>query len=348
MVDPETDAIAVAVGIAPAIRGIDEAGPVVPIGHLIGGLFHRPFGAVVEIVPFQFHLVVEKVEGAVHTAHPGRGDTVSAAESATAPAHAASAAAHALHHAAGQIIESPVVGIVPVQDDADLAFVGELARKGGTLETIVPLARIRSRHVMTATQHHIPERTLFHARMERQIDDGLLVSVVNPRKLGLLRFLVHHLQLLDGFGGDILGCQLRIVQEEGLSVNGYLADGLAIGGNGTVLPYFNTREFLQEVFQHVVVGSLERGSVILYRIFLDDDGIAGSAYRSGVQHLTVGFHLQHAQIHVPLNVYLPGNGFVPQDFRLERVGTRAYLLQDRSAFVVRQGVFLGLVRTRLG
>ena len=348
MVDPETDAIAVAVGIAPAIRGIDQAGPVVPIGHLIRGLFYRPFGAVVEIVPFQFHLVVEKVEGTVHTAHPGRGDTVSAAETAAAPAHAAATAAHALHHAAGQVVKAPVIGIVPVQDDADLALVGELARKGGTLETIVPLARIRSRHVMTAAQHHIPERTLFHARMERQIDDGLIVSVIDTRKLGLLRFLVHHLQLLDGLGGDIFGRQLRIVQEEGLSVNGDFADGLAIGGNGTVLPYFNTREFLQEVFQHVVVGSLERGSVILYRIFLDDDGIAGGAYRSGVQHLTVGFHLQHAQIHVPLNVYLPGNGFVPQDFRLECVSPGSDLLQDRSAFVVRQGVFLGLVRTRLG
>ena len=110
---------------------------------------------------------------------------------------------------------------------------------------------------MSAAGHHIAEESVHHSLLDAEVDDCLLLSVVNSGELGLLRFLLHYLHLLDNLGRDVLRREGRVVQEEGFSVYGYLADSLSVGGHASVFADFHAREFLEKVLEHVVVSGLE-------------------------------------------------------------------------------------------
>ena len=110
---------------------------------------------------------------------------------------------------------------------------------------------------MSTSGHHIAEESVHHSLLDAEVDDCFLLSVVNSGELGLLRFLLHDLHLIDNLGRDVLRREGRIVQEEGFSVDGYLADSLPVGCHASVLADFHARELLEEVLEHVVVSGLE-------------------------------------------------------------------------------------------
>ena len=149
---------------------------------------------------------------------------------------------------------------------------------------------------MTTTGHYVAEDAVHHALLHAEVNHGLVFTVVDAGEGCLLTLLLHHLHLLDELGGDVLGGQLRVVQEEGFAVYGDFGDGFTVGGDGTVLIHFHAGEFLQEVFQHIVVGNLEGRGVILHRIFLDDNGITNGTDGCSIQHFQVLFHLDDAQV----------------------------------------------------
>ena len=96
-------------------------------------------GIVIKVVAADIHPVVEKVTGSVQATHPRAQDAVSAAEAAASAhaAHAAATAAHSAHHIPGEVIESSSVGIVGVENQAEIGMLVEPSNKGSPLITEV-------------------------------------------------------------------------------------------------------------------------------------------------------------------------------------------------------------------
>ena len=194
---------------------------------------------------------------------------------------------------------------------------------------------------MSGAGGEVAEYAVHHALLHGEVNDGFVVAVVNAGKFGLFALLLDDLDLLHQLGGEVAGGQLGVVQEESLAVDGDFLDGFAVGGDAAVFAYFNARELLQEVYEHVVVRDLEGGGVVLHRILLDDDGVAHGAHGSGVQDFLVQFHLDDAQVGIGLQVHHFLVGLVAQEFGLEGVDAGAHLFQGGFAVAAGQGV-LGL------
>ena len=194
---------------------------------------------------------------------------------------------------------------------------------------------------MTHAAGNVAEHAVHHTLLHGEVDDGFVVAVVDAGKFGLLTLLLDDLYLFHQFGGQVAGSQLRVVQEEGLAVDGDLGDGFAVGGDAAVFAHFNAGELLEEVHQHIVVRDLERRGVVLDGVFLDDDGVAHGAYGSSVQDFLVLFHLDDAQIGIGLEFNDFLIGLVTQQFGLEGVASRAHLFNGGLAVAAGQGV-LGL------
>ena len=338
MVQAHAETVTVGEAAAETVGIGNEGGFVVTVGFLIGILLHVHDGAVIHVVGTQLHLVVKQIPVAVHAGVPGSGETVAAAESAAAhTAHHAHAAHHAAHHIAGQVRETPVVGVVAAGDEAKLCAFRELAHHEVAL--IAPVVGNvglgRGGEVVTAAGRYVAENAVHHALLDTEVDDGFLVAVVDAGEFGLLALLLHHLYLLNHLGREVLGSQLRVVQEEGFAGNGDFGDGFTVDGDGTVFAHLYAGKLLQEVFQHVVVADLERRGIIFNGVFLDDDGIAHGAYGSGVQHLLVLFHLDDAQIGIGLEVNFFLIGLVAHEFGLEGVYAGTHFLNGGLA--VRSG-----------
>ena len=338
--------------VSPGLGVVETVGIVYLVVVLqVGGtgtlLFYILGGIAVQIVSAQVHAVVEKSPGAVASGHPGSSDSVVVPVAAAASAHAAATASHAAHHGTGEVVEAAVVGIVAVGYERDLGFVGEFAHKCRSL--IAPVTfYVGGRQVMAASGHNIAEGSFHHAGLDAEVDYGLFFSVVNSGELGLVGLLVHDFELVDYLGGNVLGSQLRIVQEESLSVNSYPFDSLSVVSNAAILGHFYAGQFLEEVFEHVVVGGLERCGVVLDSVFLDDDGVADSRHRRGVKLLLVHFHLDGSQILDIWNLDLLFEGLVTQHFGLEGVGSRPYAFYGHLAVRLAEHVLCGLLGSLTG
>ena len=297
MLQAHAKTVSVGKAVAQAVVIGNKGGAIGSEGLFVGILGHIDDGTVVQVVGTQLHPVIEEVEVTVDTAHPGGGNAIAvAAEAAAAHTHHAATAHHATHHVAGEVVETAVIGVVGIEDDAHLAVFREAATHEGALPAGVVHHALLGRNVVTATGHYVAEDAVHHALLDAQVNHGLILTVVDAGEGGLLALLLNHLHLLDEFGGDVLGGQLRVVQEEGLAVDGNLGDGFTVGGDGAVLVHFHTGELLKEVFQHIVVADLEGRGVVFHRIFLDDDGVTHGAHGRSVQHFQVLFHLDDAQV----------------------------------------------------
>ena len=239
---------------------------------------------------------------AVEAGHVGAGYTVAAPAAALATLAAAeAAAAHPAHGGSRHIVEATVVGIVGVADEGQLLAFGEIGHHRGRLVARV-VDGAGALQVVTAAAHHVAEPTVHHAFLDAQVEDRLFFTVVDAGEFGLLGLFLHHADLLDDVGGQVLAGDRRIVEEELLAVDLDLADGLAVGGDGTVGGNFHARKPLEQVFQHVVVGRLDQRHIVLDRIFLDDDRIADIGHSSPFQEIGLHVHLLGAQIRILVDV----------------------------------------------
>ena len=231
-------------------------------------LFDKAVRSVVEVVAGKLHISVKEIVSGIGTSHPRSGDTVSSAEASHATAHAAAhhsaASHHSTHHSAGKVVESSVIGVVRIQDDAYLAVLLEVSDDSCALVTpplirklmvIIIVALVRC--IMTASGHHITEPAVHHALVDRKVDDGLLITVVNAGKSCLFRLSLNYLHLLHDLCRKVLCSELRVVEEEGLAVDRDLGDGLAVSSDGTVRVHLHARKLLEEVLKHVIVRCLE-------------------------------------------------------------------------------------------
>ena len=333
---------------AGAFGTVDEVVVVVYVGSLVAALEHILPGMVEEIVGAEVHIAVQQSPGAVRTGHVGGGDAVVASPSALAASHAAATAAHVAHHRACEVVESAVVGVVAVQDDAELSLLGEIAKECRSLVTPVGVCRVVGGNIPSGSGHDVAEGSLHHSGLDVQVDHLLLFTVVDAGELRLLALLVYDLQLVDYLGRDVLRSQLGIVEEEGLAVDGDLGDGLSVHGDGTILADFYAGKLLEEVLKHVVLGGLEGVGIVLQSIFLHHYGIAHGRYAGSVQHLLVGLHVYLAQIDVCLHLdgLLPG--LVAEKFRLEEVGAALDLGNGDIAGIGAEVVIIGFLRPLSG
>ena len=325
-------------GKAGIVRLLILGGAVRHVGFLIGILQGFGAGTAVHVIAGELHLFVQQVVCAVHAAHPGSGDT--AVPEAAEAAHAPAAAHHLGHHVAAPVGEAHAAGaVVAVGDDRQLGAVREAAYHGIPVEPPVVHVVFLGRDVVAGTGRHRPDQTLHHAFLDGQVDDGLVLSVVDAGELGLFGFLLHDFHLFDHLGRKVLRGELRVVQEEGLPVDGDLVDGLAVCGDGTVVIYLNAREFLQQVDEHVRISRLERRSVILHGILLDDDRVARRGNGSGVQDFLVQFQFDGPEVGGAfLDLHIGRMGPVAHDFGFQGVFSGPYLLDGTLALMVGQGI----------
>ena len=256
MLQTHSETMAERTGGADSVVVIEQAGIV--IDGLDSGclLDHVPDIAAMHVVSSKFHITVVQVEGSVETAHPRCGDAVSTAPAAHSHTHSA-ASAHALHHTAGHIVESTVVGIVSVENDAYLAVIGKSADHSGTLIAEVIHIGTSSGDIMSASGHKVSEPSVHHARLHRKVYHSLFLTVINAGEQCLVGFLLHNLDLVDKLCRDVLRCELRVVKEESLAVDGDLGNRLAIGCNRSVCLNLDSWKLLEKLLEHVIVGCLE-------------------------------------------------------------------------------------------
>ena len=341
----EPDAETVAVGIREArILLVVEQIIVVQISGLGCGRQHVLSGMVEKVVAAKVHLAVTESPGSVGAGHVGRGDAGIVPES---PASAA-AAAHIAHHIAGQVVEAAVIGVVGVQDHAELTLVGEVAEEARSLVAPVVHQSFGGRDVVTDASHHVTERTVHHAALHRKVDHGLLFAVVDAGEFCLLALFVHHLHLVDDIGGDVLAGELRVVKEEGFAAYGDFVDSFAVRGDAAVVAYLDAGKLLQKVFQHVVVGGFERRGVVFYRILLDDDRVAHVGNRRPLKQNGIGCNLEHSKVQILLYRNCLAESLVAEEFRPKHVFGAAHAFENKLAVVARKHVLVGVLRPFAG
>ena len=196
---------------------------------------------------------------------------------------------------------------------------------------------------MSATGHHISEPPVRHSLHYRQVDDSLLVSVINARKARLLGFSFHDLYLLDELRRDILRCQLGVVKEESLAVNGYLLDSLSVCCNSTVRCHFDSWQLLQEVFEHVIVRCLERRCIIFNGILLHDYRITYSRDAGCIKYLDILLEPDRSKIKILVHNKFLSICFISQYLYFKHICTLPDLGQFCRSLTVCENIFRGLL-----
>ena len=214
-------------GIISGIRGYKAASVVEIVGEfaVFGDIF---VAAVIEVVSGKVHIPVKKSKCPVESAHPRGSDAVSASPAALSPAHSTATSSHIAHHRAGEVVESTIIGVIAIENETDLAFIGESSHHSRAL--IAPVVHIiaRTRHVVSATGHNVSEPALHHSRLDGKVYHSLLISIVDAREHRLIRLFLHNLHLLDYLCRNVFRGKRRVIKEECLAIDGYLRYGLAV------------------------------------------------------------------------------------------------------------------------
>ena len=199
---------------------------------------------------------------------------------------------------------------------------------------------------MSHSGHNVAEKAVHHPLLDGEVDYCLIVTVIDAGELGLVGLLFHDLHLLDDLRGNILGRKLRIVKEESLAVDCYLADCLTVRSDGSILGDLHSRKFFQQVLKDIVFCRLERRGVIFNGIFLYHNRVTGGGDACGVQHLFVRIHLQCSKIQLSLDLDILGQRLVTKEFRLQDIFTSGDFLKYRLSLVVTQGILVGFCIAR--
>ena len=289
VVDLEADTVPVGIGKVLPVFFVDEAGSVIKIGFLIAGGQHGILGTGIRVIAAYTHLLVEEVACCIGADHPRIGDAAAAASAYTS--------AHAAHHVAGKVPEAACIVVVGIGNQREHAAVTELACEEiglvavRTVQRIVPVLK-----VVTASREQVAYQAPGpRSLLEGKVEHRFLLAVVYTGEFGLLAFLLQHLHLFDDICRDVVRRHLGIVEEESLAADCDLGNGFPVHGHRTRIAHFDSRELLEQVQEHVVVGSLEGRGIVFYRILLDYDGVPHVGHFSCLELFGVRFHFYHAQ-----------------------------------------------------
>ena len=212
---------------------VDEVA-VVQVGDPAGRLEGLPAAGVQQVIAAEFHL--PPVQGPCPVDPARKGGADSAASALLAPAHGPHAAPCAGHRIAGTVRRPGIVGIVSVQDERNLVFLGKPAGEGGSEEpgiAVSPLDEgclLLRRDVMSDSTGNVGEQSPAHSWIERDVDHGFALTVVDSGELALVGLLLDRPDLMDHLGRYVFGGDLRVVQEKGFSFDGDFLHGLPVDG----------------------------------------------------------------------------------------------------------------------
>ena len=150
------------------------------ICNLRSRLFYVLIRTVVKVVSCKIHIAVKQGERTIQTSHPCSGNAAVTTPAATT-AHS-TAAAHISHHTTSHVIKSAVIGIISVQNQADLAFVSKSSDHGSTLITPVIHIRTRPWNIMAATAHNVTKPAFCHTWTEFEVNNSLFLSIIDSSK----------------------------------------------------------------------------------------------------------------------------------------------------------------------
>ena len=119
-------------------------------------------------------------------------------------------------------------------------------------------------------------------------------------------------------------------------------------GDGSVLRDLYAGELLEEVFQHVVLGGLERGGVVFQGILFHHDGIADRGDAGCIKHLLVGIQLDLAEVQVALYLYLLLISLIAKEFRTEDIIAATHFPDGHVAALGAEVVVIRLLGSFLG
>ena len=100
----------------------------------------------------------------------------------------------------------------------------------------------------------VAKYTLIHAFLHRQVEHGLLLTVVNAGDTGQVTLLVVGLQLIHHIHGEVLQAGLHVAAEELLAIHHQLLHLLTIDLHVTIFIHLGTGEFLDQLLQHSALG----------------------------------------------------------------------------------------------
>ena len=218
-------------------------------------------------------------------------------DAADALSTAHGAATHIAHHRACEVVEAAVVCVVGVEHAADLVVFVEIAYEASGLPAPVA-GNVGRGDVVAGAAEDVAEQALHHSGFDAEIEDSLLLAVVDSRKFCLVRLLLDNLELIDNLSGKVLGSDLRIVQEEGLSVDCYFADFLTVMSDCSVFGNLHPGDLLQKVLEHIIVCSLEGRGGKGNSVALHLDRISAVGDLRGFQLGSVGAHLDLPEIEI--------------------------------------------------
>ncbi|KAF5040692.1 hypothetical protein DSECCO2_530760 [anaerobic digester metagenome] len=162
----------------------------------------------------------------------------------------------------------------------------------------------------------VSKPSVHHTRPDTQIYNSLLLTIVYSGKLRLFRFLLKYLNLFNNLRRKILRSQLRIIEEECLSVNHYFINLLTICSNLSIRVNLNTRKLFQQLLKHITVCCFKRGGVVFNCVLFNNYRITYSRYDHRVKGIKLLFklHLSKLNYSVFIKSYLFQIGLIAQVF----------------------------------
>ena len=173
-----------------------------------------------------------KLFAEVHADVSGSHDTVSGSSTSHTSAPSSS---HSGEHVGGNIRESHIIRIVQTSHQCELIVVNE------TIDHKVPFIS-----VLTAISgKSISEPSLFHSRLDGQVDNGFFLSVVKSGHPCHVAQTVQYLHFLNHFRGKIFRSDFRVIREELFPVDQDFLDLFPVDSNLSFTVHFHTWHLFQ-------------------------------------------------------------------------------------------------------
>ena len=99
-----------------------------------------------------------------------------------------------------------------------------------------------------ATQVEVGHVAAVHTFLNREVEHGFLLAILDTGDTRLIALLIVELHVLDDAHGDILECRLNIAQHKFLSVEENLFHSLSVDGDITLLIHISPRHTLYQFF----------------------------------------------------------------------------------------------------
>ena len=147
-----------------------------------------------------------------------------------------------------------------------------------------------------ATQVEVGHVATVHTFLNREVEHGFFLTILDSGDTRLIALLIVELHVLDDAHGDILQRRLYIAQHKLLTIQQNLFHLLTVDGDVAIFINFGTWNALNQLFDRRTLGGAVGFGVIQDGVLLHNHLCCTTGNHSLLQHDTLGFHEQIAQI----------------------------------------------------